>query len=317
MHSIKAAFKPNAQSGETPKQMDYIPNLKLNDGNEIPMIAYGLGTANAKRGSKDKAGLDQDIVKVTVKAIKSGYVHLDGAEVYGNEAELGAAVKDAGIPRQSLYVTTKLMSNKQKSTMECMDISLQKLGLDYVDLYLIHAPHFADGDKTVLQKQWAEMEEVKASGKAKSIGVSNFLQHHIEAILETAKVLPAMNQVEYHPYLQHGNLLNFHKEKGIATSAYGPLTAITRAAPGPLDPVYKKLATKYGVSEAEVALRWTLDMGVVTITTTSKEERLESYLRNLSAFKLTPKEVEEIAEVGNQKHYRAFWTNKFDENDRS
>ena len=239
------------------------------------------------------------------------------AAVYGNEAELGAAIEKSGAPRESLFVVTKLTSNKKQPTMACLDRSLSKLGLDHVDLYLMHAPFFAEGNKLALQAQWAEMEECKASGKAKSIGVSNYLQHHVEAILETAKIPPAINQIEYHPYLQHGDLVRFHRDKGIALSGYGPLTPIVRARPGPLDPVYERLASSYAVTEAEIALRWVIDMGIVAITTSSKEDRLKAMKATIPSFNLTPDEVQEIATVGNQKHYRAFWTSRFAPNDRS
>ncbi len=159
------------------------------------------------------------------------------------------------------------------------------------------------------------MEAIHASGRAKSIGVSNFLQSDLGTILQTAKVPPAINQIEYHPYLQHGDLLSFHKKHHIATSAYSPLTAVTKAAPGPLDDIYKGLARKYGVGEAEIALRWCIDQGIAVLTTSDKEQRLKSYLK-VTEFKLTPKEVQEISEVGKQKHFRGFWTNRFAEDDR-
>lgn len=164
------------------------------------------------------------------------------------------------------------------------------------------------------------MEEVKASGKAKSIGVSNYLVPHLTATMKTATVTPSINQIEYHPYLQHGGpsgpLLKYMKEHNIASSAYGPLTAATKAKPGPCDTLYADLANKYYVSEGEIALRWCLDQDVVAITTSGKEERLSDYLRALT-FKLTPKEVEQIAEAGERKHFRGFWQGKFDANDRS
>lgn len=140
-----------------------------------------------------------------------------------------------------------------------------------MDLYLIHSPFFTK-DPKVLQAKWAEMEAIRASGRAKSIGVSNYIQEHLDPILETAKVPPAINQIEYHPYLQHitqdrkTDLLAYHREKGIAVSGYGGLSAITRAAPGPVDGKYEELAKKYNVTAADVALRWTLDTGVVAIT---------------------------------------------------
>lgn len=160
------------------------------------------------------------------------------------------------------------------------------------------------------------MEQVKAAGKARSIGVSNFLQNHLETILKTANVVPSVNQIEFHPYLQHGDLIAFHESQGIKTVSYSGLVPITRAPGGPLDPLLSALATKYAVSEAEILLRWTLDRGCIAVTTSSKEDRLASYLRALT-FKLTPQEVEEISALGQQKHYRAFWRDKFAADDRS
>lgn len=159
------------------------------------------------------------------------------------------------------------------------------------------------------------MEAIHASGRAKSIGVSNFLLPDLEAILPTAKIMPAVNQIEYHPYLQHGGLIPFHRKHNIATVAYAPLTAITKARPGPLDQTYEQLARKYGVGEAEVALRWCLDQGIIVLTTSDKEQRLRSYLR-VAEFNLTPEEVETMSEVGREKHFRAFWTRKFADDDR-
>lgn len=160
------------------------------------------------------------------------------------------------------------------------------------------------------------MERVKASGKARSIGVSNFSQGHLETILKSATVIPSVNQIEYHPYLQHGNLVPFHESKGIKTMCYSGLVPITRAKGGPLDPLLSALATKYAVDESEILLRWSLDRGCVTITTSGKELRLAGYLRTL-AFQLTPEEIQEISEVGQQKHYRAFWQDKYAADDRS
>lgn len=244
-------------------------------------------------------------------AIRCGYTHLDGADGYGNEAELGAAIRQAGVAREGLFVTTKCSAVTPGSVGACLDASLARLGLDYVDLYLLHQPFFAGGDQTLLQSTWAEMEAVRAAGRARSIGVSNYLAAHLDAVLATARSPPAVNQIEFHPYLQHGDLLAYHRRKGIAVSAYAPLTAVVRARPGPLDDVYPVLARKYGVSEADVALRWVIDQGVAAITTSSKEDRLKSFLTRLPSFKLTPKEVEEIAEKGKGKNFRGFFNHKF------
>ena len=160
------------------------------------------------------------------------------------------------------------------------------------------------------------MEAVQQSGLAKSIGVSNYLPNHLSAILKTAKVVPACNQIELHPYLQRVELLNFHKQHGIATTAFAPLSAATRAKPGPLDDYVSRLTKKYAVSENEIYLRWCIDQDIVPITTSSKEQRLSDYLRAVT-FKLTPAEIKDINSYGQQKHFRSFWSDHFSETDRT
>ncbi|KAI1813635.1 Aldo/keto reductase [Poronia punctata] len=308
MNSMAASFVPDA-SGTSPKLLNHIPYLKLNDGHQIPMLAYGLGTAR----SKDEA---EKTTELTVMAIKNGYYHLDGAESYRNETELGAAIKKSGVDREKLFVTTKLQSVKG-DVRAAFSASLERLGLTYVDLYLIHSPYRASGPAD-LQRVWAELEKIQAEGLARSIGVSNFSVDDLKAVLQTARVTPAVNQIEFHPYLQHtpDGLLDFCREKKIALAAYGPLTAVTKARPGPCDDAYAVLAKKYGVSDADVALRWCIDQGIVTITTSSKEQRLQEYMNRVPAFKLTPAEVERIAKEGEKKHFRGFWTNNFAADDR-
>jgi len=145
---------------------------------------------------------------------------------------MGIAIKESGVPREKLYITTKISGTKVQDTKAAFELSLKKLQVDYVDQYLIHAPFFAKSPQD-LQKKWADLEEIHATGKAKTIGVSNFLQKDLEAILAMAKIVPAINQIEYHPYLQHGGLIDFHRQHHITTSAFAPLTAVVKAAPGP------------------------------------------------------------------------------------
>lgn len=307
-----------------------IPKTKLPDGHEIPLLGYGTGTAwtqpretsasSILESTKALLGLgyseaDAELIEATKTAIKLGYHHLDGAEIYGNETALGQAIKDSGVPRESLFVTTKHWSIK-KDVIEGMEVSLKKLGLNYVDLYLLHTPFDAEGDKAVIQKAWAQMEQLLASGKARSIGVSNFYRPHLDALLETAKVRPAINQIEYHPYLQHGDLIAFLKNNDIRVAAYGPLAPYTKAKDGPLTPQLEELAKKYAVSPGEILLRWAIDQNIVAVTTSSKEQRMSDMLR-VATFTLTPKEQETISETGNKHHFRQFFGDKFDKDDRS
>jgi diketogulonate reductase-like aldo/keto reductase len=267
----------------------------------IKQVGYGTGTALFKMSNFDE--VDQKTLKAIKTAIRLGYRHLDGAELYNNEPELGIAIRESGIPRKDFFITTKVINNI-KDISGAIDISLKKLQLDFVDLYLIHSPWFASSDAE-LQAAWAEMEKVQRAGKAKAIGVSNYLQKHLEATLATATVLPVINQVEFHPYLQRQNLVPWAKSKGIATAAFGPLTAITKAKPGPCDEIFGELAEKYGVSQEAVALRWCIDQGVVAVTTSHKEKRLKDYL-DVTKFNLTEQEVTKIAEAGMKKHFRGY-----------
>lgn len=300
-----------------------------------PQLGYGLGTIYFKKNAS--SGFDEATVSHAVAAINAGYTHLDGAEgtppppttppltnpppAYANERELGAAIARSPLPRSSLFITTKTsVSPKDPSISAALDRSLAALGLDHVDLYLLHHPFFAASDPSLLASKWAEMEALRDSGRVRSIGVSNFLREHLEPILAVARHPPVINQIEYHPYLQHDDggeedLVRWCQGKGVAVAGYSVLTALTSSKGGPVDGVYERLAGKYGVGQAEVALRWALDQGVVVVTTGRNEERLRGYLERVPGFRLTPEEVKEISEAGRGRRFRAYWRQRIAEGD--
>ena len=181
--------------------------------------------------------------------------------------------------------------------------------------FLIHTPYYTD-DPTELQRAWRAMEEVKKTGKVRSIGVSNFQRHHLETILQTANVVPAINQLEFHPYLQRSGYLPWMKEHGITVSSFKGLAPLTVAKGGPLDEPLNRIAEKHGVSAGVVLLRWHIERGVVPVTTSTHEERVGDYLK-AADLKLSYEEVEEISRIGQTKHFRWWGKQSFANDDRS
>ncbi|KXH35739.1 alcohol dehydrogenase [Colletotrichum simmondsii] len=211
-------------------------------------------------------------------AIAAGYRHLDCAEAYGTEKEVGVAIQESGVPRDQFFVTTKVVETI-KDVPRAVETSLKNLQLDYVDLYLIHSPYFA---KTLadLQDAWKEMEKVQRSGKTKAIGVSSFLRSHIEAILEVAEIKPIVNQIEFHPYLQRaGGYVPWLQEQGITVQRFFGLAPLTHAKGGPLDEPLARITAKYNVDPSAVLIQWHLKQDVISISTTTKPERIQNISR--------------------------------------
>ncbi|KAG2009758.1 aldo-keto reductase [Coprinopsis cinerea AmutBmut pab1-1] len=260
-------------------------DIPLNDGNKIPAIAYGSGSVNKGK----------DIHSYIEQAIEVGFSHLDTAQWYENEESVGKAIRESGLERSQLYVTTKY-SYGHVPLRESLNASLQKLGLKQLDLYLIHSPRSV----TNYVEAWKELVEIRKEGLAKSIGVSNFTIPELETLRAHSKVLPAVNQIRLHPYNIKENraLLAYHARHGIVTEAYGSLAPITQFPGGPVDKPLNEAAKRLGATRAQVIFLWLRAKGAVIVTTSSKKERMEEYIAAGDLPPLTPEEVEAIDEAG-------------------
>ncbi|MFE2938311.1 aldo/keto reductase [Streptomyces sp. NPDC059255] len=230
--------------------MSKVPTLTLNNGIEMPQLGFGVWQVP-----------DGEATQAVATALEAGYRSIDTAAVYGNEEGTGKALAASGIPREELFVTTKLWNGDQgyDSTLRAFDVSLGKLGLDHVDLYLIHWPTPA-ADKYV--DTYKAFEKILADGRARSIGVSNFLPEHLERLLGETSVVPVLNQIELHPQLQQAESRAFHAERSIATEAWSPLGQ----GKGLLEvPTVVAIARKHERTPAQVVLRWHLQLGNVVI----------------------------------------------------
>ena len=248
-------------------------NFTLSNGVSIPAVGYGTYLA------------DCDSAAVVENALRAGYRHCDTASFYGNEAELGRALQQCGAARGMLFLTSKLWKTElgYRQALDAFERSLEKLGTDYLDLYLIHWPRPDD-----LSAEWAELdrgtwralEELYHAGRVRAIGVSNFLPHHLRSLMETAEVAPMVNQIEFHPgYPQTWNV-EFCKAHGILPEAWSPLGR-TRVLD---DPFLRELAAGYGKSVAQLCLRFALQRGVLPLPKSSAPERMAA---NLDIFDFT------------------------------
>lgn len=252
-------------------------SVKLNNELEMPMVGFGVYQVS-----------DEDTEKAVLEALKAGYRLLDTAAVYGNEAGVGRAIKASGIPREEIFVTTKLWiqrENGYENTQKALENSLTRLGLDYVDLYLMHQP-FGD-----VHEQWRAMEDLYKAGKARAIGVSNFHMDRLMDLITCHEIVPVVNQIETHPFYQRDAEIAFHKELGILQQAWAPL------AEGKFEifsnPILTQIAQKHGKSVAQVVLRWLNQRGVAIIPKSVKVERM---LENREIFDFTLDE-QDLAQI--------------------
>ena len=225
------------------------PFVALNDGRPIPQLGLGVWRT------------PQNVVDSAVRsALLAGYRHIDTAAIYENEAGVGQGLRTSGVPRDEVFVTTKLWNAAQgfDTTLKAFDQSLHRLGLDYVDLYLIHWPAPSKGRYV---DTWRALVRLKQEGRARSIGVSNFEAEHLERIISETAVVPALNQIELHPRFQQHKLRDFDRNLGIATQAWSPLGQGNLLT----DPTINAVAAKHGKTPAQVIIRWHLDNGLIVI----------------------------------------------------
>lgn len=269
-----AGWHPSAMSPSR------VPSVTLNNGVHMPQLGFGVFQVPAAQ-----------TVAAVRTAIDAGYRSIDTAKLYGNEQAVGAAVAASGVPREQLFVTTKLWNDDQghDRALRAFDASLSRLGLDRVDLYLIHWP--APGANRYVET-WRALGKIVADGRARAIGVSNFQPAHLQRLIDETGTVPAVNQVELHPRLQQAQLRTFHAEHGIVTEAWAPL------AQGGLltDRTITGLAGKYGVSPAQVILRWHLEIGNVVIPKSVTPSRIRENI-DVFGFELAEDDLAVIAEL--------------------
>ncbi|MFF4048161.1 aldo/keto reductase [Streptomyces chartreusis] len=237
-----------------------VPPIILNNGVEMPQLGFGVWQVP-----------DDEATRAVGTALEAGYRSIDTAAIYGNEAGTGRAIAASGVPREDIFVTTKLWNGDQgyDSTLRAFDASLEKLGLEYVDLYLIHWPA-PSRDKYV--DTYKAFEKLHADGRIRAIGVSNFLPEHLERLFGETSVVPAVNQIELHPHLQQHASRALHAERGIATEAWSPLGS----GKGLLEvPAIVAIAQKHGRTPAQVVLRWHLQIGNVVIPKSVTPSRIK------------------------------------------
>jgi 2,5-diketo-D-gluconate reductase A len=259
--------------------MTDVPNIQLNNGQSIPQFGFGVFQIKP-----------DDTVEATLAALEAGYRHIDTAQMYGNEREVGQAVTKFGIDRSEVFITSKLNNSfhQPDDARIAFDLTLDALGVDYIDLFLIHwpLPTKYDGD---FVSTWKVLEEAYRSGKARSIGVSNFQPNHINRLHNDADVVPAVNQIEVHPYLTQGEVRSFCAEHQIAIEAWSPI------AQGKVldDATITSIADSHGKTSAQVVLRWHIQRGDIVFPKSVNPERIKENI-DIFDFELSSEDVEAI-----------------------
>ncbi|MGW5118248.1 aldo/keto reductase [Streptomyces noursei] len=260
--------------------MTSVPHMTLNNGVTMPQLGFGVFQVP-----------DEETTAAVTTALEAGYRSIDTAAIYGNERGVGKALAASGLRREDLFVTTKLWNDDQghDRTLAAFDASLDKLGLDHVDLYLIHWPAPA---RDLYVETYQALERILADGRARAIGVSNFQVPHLQRLLEHTGITPVVNQVELHPGLQQTALRAFHAEHGIATEAWSPL------AQGAVldDPAIVGIAAAHGVTAAQVILRWHLQTGNIVIPKSVTPARIRQNL-DVFGFALTDADLAALASL--------------------
>ena len=252
-----------------------VPNVKFNDGRTIPQLGYGVWQVE-----------DEVAEKVVGTALETGYRHIDTAAIYGNEAGVGRAIANSDVAREDIFLTTKLWNSDQgyESAFEAFEASLEKLGTDYVDLYLIH---WAKPQQSLYLDSWRALIELQKQGKVRSIGVSNFPEEQLREIIEETGVVPVIHQIELHPYFSQEALRAVHAEYGIVTEAWSPLGNGSDLLQ---NPVLAEIAERHGATPAQVVLAWHLAKGTVAIPKSVTPSRIEENLASVNV-KLTAEDI--------------------------